>query len=184
MRLFLALDFDEKTQKNLFEIQKILKKNADKGRWVYYKNIHLTVKFIGDVDMGKIPEIADNIEAALAGKGPMRFSMEKLGFFRGKNMIRVAWIGLEGNVDSLIDMNHKVENRLARLGITKEKRKFLPHITLGRDIEFNNSLFNIESAIKDYLHDEFVVTSATLYSSRQEGNKRLYDPVKRFKFKR
>ena len=184
MRLFLALDFDGKTQKNLFEIQKILKKNADKGRWAYYKNIHLTVKFIGDVDSAKVPEIADGIEAALSGKGAMRFSMDKLGFFRGKNIIKLAWVGLEGDVDNLVDIFHRVENNLVKVGITREKRKFMPHITLGREIEFNNSLFNIESLIKDYLHDEFVVNSATLYSSRQEDGKRVYEPVKRFKFKR
>jgi 2'-5' RNA ligase len=184
MRLFLALDFDEKTKKNIFEIQKTLKKNSEKGRWAYYKNIHLTVKFMGDVDVEKIPEISDNIEATLSGNDPMRFSMDNLGFFRGKNIIRVTWIGLEGDVDKLVDVHHKVENSLVKIGISKEKRKFFPHITLGREIEFNNSLFNLESSINKYLHHEFVVNSATLYISRQEDNKRLYEPVKRFKFKR
>jgi 2'-5' RNA ligase len=184
MRMFLALDFDMKTQNNIVEIQKILKKSADKGRWAYYKNIHLTVKFIGDADERKISQIADNIESALSGRKPMKFSMNELGFFRGKDIIRVAWIGLKGDVEDLIDLNHKVENSLTRLGISKEKRKFLPHITLGREIEFNNSLFNIESSIKEYLHDEFLVNSVTLYSSRQEDGKRVYEPVKRFKLKR
>jgi 2'-5' RNA ligase len=184
MRLFLALDFDRKIQKNLFEIQKTLKKNSDKGRWAYYKNIHLTLKFMGNVNIDKIPEISDSIEASLSGIGPMRFSMDKLGFFRGKNIIRVTWIGLEGDLDKLVKINHKVENNLVKIGISKEKKKFLPHITLGREIEFNNSLFNLESSIKKYLNDEFVVNSATLYISRQEDNKRLYEPVKRFEFKR
>ena len=167
--MFLALDFDMKTQNNIVEIQKILKKSADKGRWAYYKNIHLTVKFIGDADERKISQIADNIESALSGRKPMKFSMNELGFFRGKDIIRVAWIGLKGDVEDLIDLNHKVENSLTRLGISKE---------------FNNSLFNIESSIKEYLHDEFLVNSVTLYSSRQEDGKRVYEPVKRFKLKR
>lgn len=184
MKLFLALDFDSRTQKNIFEIQKILKKNSDKGRWAYYKNIHLTIKFIGDVDIEKVPEISGIIESEISRRKPMEFTLDRLGFFRGKNIISVAWIGLDGDVENLVDLNHNIEYNFAKIGISKERKKFLPHISLGREIEFNTALFNVEDLIKKYLHEDFVVNSLTLYSSRQENNNRVYEPLKRFEFKR
>ncbi|PKM70640.1 MAG: RNA 2',3'-cyclic phosphodiesterase, partial [Firmicutes bacterium HGW-Firmicutes-18] len=67
MRLFIAFDFDEDTTRKISDIQNVLKKNAEKGRWPYYKNIHLTIKFIGEVDSHYLPEIEKTLDETFDG---------------------------------------------------------------------------------------------------------------------
>ena len=184
MRLFIAYDFDEITIKKISDIQNILKKNAEKGRWPYYRNIHLTIKFIGEIDHQYIPEIEKTLDETFEGLSikPMLFQFDKLEFFRGKGDIRVAWVGLRGETKYLELLHKTIDDRLAAIGIKKESKTYIPHITIGRDIFFESSLFQLNSALKSHLEHQLRIGSATLYQSIQIGGKRVYEPLKTYTF--
>lgn len=184
MRLFIAFDFDENTVRKISDIQKVLKKSAEKGRWPYYRNIHLTIKFIGEVDDQYLPEIEKTLDEAFEGLNvkPMTFQFDKLEFFRGKGNIRVAWIGLRGDTKYLAFLHNTIDHNLAGIGLKKETKAYIPHITVGRDIFFDSSLFELNEGLKNLLEYQLSIKSATLYQSVQSGGKRVYQPLKTYYF--
>jgi 2'-5' RNA ligase len=184
MRLFIAFDFDETTTIKISDIQNVLKKNAEKGRWPYYKNIHLTIKFIGEVDSQYLPEIEKTLNETFNGLNikPMTYQFDKLEFFRGKDNIRVAWVGLRGETKFLELLHQTIDDNLAAIGLKKESKSYIPHITIGRDIFFDSSLFELNEALKSHFEHQVWIGSATLYQSIQTGGKRIYKPLKTYTF--
>ncbi|MDP3386151.1 MAG: RNA 2',3'-cyclic phosphodiesterase [Eubacteriales bacterium] len=184
MRLFIAYDFDESTIKKISDIQNVLKKNAEKGRWPYFRNIHLTLKFIGEVDSQYLPEIEKTLDDTFEGMNikPMIFQFDKLAFFRGNGNIRIAWVGLRGETKFLELLHQTIDDNLAAIGLKKENKPYIPHITIGRDIFFDSSLFELNEALKNHFEHQLRIGSATLYQSIQTGGKRIYKPLKTYTF--
>ena len=184
MRLFIAYDFDESTVRKITDIQNVLKKSAEKGRWPYYRNIHITIKFIGEVDDQYLPEIEKTLDETFEELNvkPMMFQFDNLAFFRGKGSMRVAWIGLRGDIKYLVFLHNAIDHNLAGIGLKKETKAYIPHITIGRDIFFESSLFELNERLKDLLEYQLSIKSATLFKSVQSGGKRVYQPLKTYHF--
>jgi len=99
------------------------------AKWVDPGNLHVTVRFIGEVDEGR----AADIDEAMQGIRAPRFSIELAGVgqFGAGEKTRALWVGIERN-SALIHLHDKVEHALMRLGIPPEPRKYAPHVTLAR----------------------------------------------------
>ncbi len=131
LRLFVACELPEVLLSSLAGIQADLRERAGvQLRWVRPEGIHLTLKFLGEVDESRL----DRIEAALAGSvEPFDVGIRavKLGGFGGRGL-RVIWVGLEGNLDELGELAQVVERALVPAGFEEESRPFRPHFTLAR----------------------------------------------------
>jgi 2'-5' RNA ligase len=101
-------------------------------KWVTPANAHLTLKFLGDVDEEKIDEIAGKVSAACRGTRPFKMSLAGLGAFPNGRRPSVIWVGVEEGREFLSDLNEKIEKELEKMGFEREKRKFSPHLTIGR----------------------------------------------------
>jgi 2'-5' RNA ligase len=104
--------------------------SKNRARWVRPENLHVTLKFIGHVDGGKV----DVIRAALAEvrfDDPVEMQFRGLGFFPNGKRPRVFWAGMEAS-PNLAPLAAEVDARLARLRISSETREFAPHLTLAR----------------------------------------------------
>ena len=101
-------------------------------RWVAIPSIHLTLKFLGEVD----PEVISGLCALLSesAKSERRFELRLhgLGCFPNARNPRVVWCGIDGETDSLLRLQRIVESACAKLGFAPEDRTFRPHLTLGR----------------------------------------------------
>jgi RNA 2',3'-cyclic 3'-phosphodiesterase len=99
------------------------------ARWVPRENLHLTLRFIGEVDEG----LADDLDAALAGIEAPGFACELtgVGHFGNPAQARVLWAGVEP-ARPVQFLYEKVESALVRSGLEPERRKFTPHVTLAR----------------------------------------------------
>ena len=107
-------------------------------RWVPSKNIHLTVKFLGDVSVANL-EMLENIILSEANcRPPFEVSIGELGAYPSLRRPRVIWVGVKAPPE-LTGFQHGVETETARLGYTPEKRAFSPHLTLGRASRNANS---------------------------------------------
>jgi len=95
-------------------------------------NIHLTLKFLGDIDPLDIDNIAGAMDDAAREIAPFTLRVGGIGFFPGIKRPRVVWVGLGGDSQILFDLQRKLEDRLASAGFPKEKRAFKAHLTLGR----------------------------------------------------
>lgn len=131
VRLFVALLFPEEIKNRLGELIADLKTRADNVKWVESKNIHLTLKFIGEVPEKKVQPITDAVAAVMTGKKKFEGRVAKCGGFPNLRRPRVLWVGLDGADPAALiakELNHK----LIPIGIKSEKRGLSPHLTLGR----------------------------------------------------
>ncbi|MFW5901776.1 MAG: RNA 2',3'-cyclic phosphodiesterase [Thermodesulfobacteriota bacterium] len=132
VRAFIALPLPWDVRSHLRRVQAELKKQDWPVKWVQPDNIHLTLKFLGDVPETDIPAIRQAMEAAADGFGAIRLSAGGLGAFPGVKRPRVIWCGVSGDLEALKSLHESLETELAALGIEKEGRAFKGHLTLGR----------------------------------------------------
>jgi RNA 2',3'-cyclic 3'-phosphodiesterase len=100
--------------------------------WVATGNLHLTVKFLGEVAEGRIEAIVAGITGAVEGVSAFDADVEGLGAFPSAARPRVVWAGVAAGSGTMSDLAGRVDDALAALGFAREARPFSPHITLGR----------------------------------------------------
>jgi 2'-5' RNA ligase len=135
MRLFIAIDIDDKIRKELGFLQQRLGSEADVGKgdvkWVRPEVMHLTLKFLGEAKDERIVEICD-IAKAIAGRHKsFELDIESVGYFGGRSA-RVLWVGTGEGSDELRRLAEELEEQLASAGWPKETREFSGHLTLCR----------------------------------------------------
>lgn len=134
IRTFVAIDLDEQVRAALRQAQDELKRApvASLAKWVSPEGIHLTLKFLGDVSTERVGEIHQAIARGCRGFAPFRLSLSQAGFFPNARRLRVIWVGVTGDVDTLQRLQQAVEAELNILGFPPEGRSFQPHLTLAR----------------------------------------------------
>jgi len=135
MRCFIAIDIDEKIRKAIADLQKQLAAKVDikKGdvKWVEPENIHLTLKFLGEVDDAKLPEIRGITEQVASAHNKFTLDIETVGSFGGRSA-KVVWVGAGKGADELLALQKDLDEHLTRAGYPSEEREFSAHLTLCR----------------------------------------------------
>ena len=130
MRLFVALEIPSLVRENLAALLKSLCTVSPQTRWVRPENLHVTLKFIGEVPETKLAAI----RSALAGARSdqiVTLDFRGLGFFPNEKHPRVFWAGIEAS-PNLKDLAADIDRATEKLGIPREQRPFSPHLTLAR----------------------------------------------------
>lgn len=135
MRLFVALEIPSAVRDNLAALIQELRgadasSSKNKARWVRAENQHVTLKFIGNVDAGKLGAIRAALGEVSAG-GAVELRFRGVGFFPNEKRPRVLWAGIVAS-PNLAPLAAGIEGRLEKLGIPRETREFSPHLTLVR----------------------------------------------------
>ena len=134
-RLFVALDLPAGAKAALAAAERQLQGLLPAGvRWVNPEGIHLTLKFLGATEAGRVDALLAALRAAAAAGDQLPFPLhlDGLGVFPNRREPRVIWAGVGGDLDSLDKAQRRVEQAMARLGFPEESRAFRPHLTLGR----------------------------------------------------
>lgn len=131
MRVFVAINLNQQERAGLEAAARRLVESRYPVRWVPAQNVHLTLKFLGEVGEDRLPELFAAVDGAAAGRGA--FDMAAIGFgaFPSLRRPQVVWAGLEVN-PPLTDLQKRLETALEALGYPRERRRFHPHLTLGR----------------------------------------------------
>jgi 2'-5' RNA ligase len=134
VRSFIAIELDEELRANLKALQDRLRGQlAPRSvRWVRPQGIHLTLKFLGDTPVARLDDIKTALAQAATEVGPFTFTVGGLGCFPNTRRPRVVWVGLQEPTGALVRLRDAVEAQVAPLGFPTEKRRFSPHLTLGR----------------------------------------------------
>ena len=135
MRVFVALEIPSNVRRELASLIANLREatgqsSKNSPRWVRPENIHLTLKFIGEVAKDKIAAICGAFAGISRGE-PIQLEFRDLGFFPNERKPRVLWAGIAG-WNRLEPLVADIETALARIGIPREQRAFQPHLTLAR----------------------------------------------------
>jgi RNA 2',3'-cyclic 3'-phosphodiesterase len=131
LRLFVALELPEEVRDALAGVQDELRRaGAERLRWVRPEGIHLTLKFLGNVEEHRLSAIVDALDRAIE---PFEFGVQpsELGGFGGRRL-RVVWVGLSGDVEALAELARRVDEAVEPLGFEPESRPFAAHLTLAR----------------------------------------------------
>ena len=133
-RIFIAIELPVDVVRGLDGTISLLRERVETPdiKWVTAGNIHVTLKFLGDVPRARIDEIGRSLEPICAATPPMRLSVAGLGAFPSARAPRVVWAGLEGDTEPLSSLAHNVDAALVALGYPAESRPFTPHLTLAR----------------------------------------------------
>jgi 2'-5' RNA ligase len=131
IRTFIALPLPDTIKQALEETILSLKRRID-ARWVRPQAMHLTLKFLGDIQEELVPALGQGLDEICADYTEMEFGLDALGAFPGRKRARVIWASLSGPVDRLASLAEHVDRLCGRFGIHPEARAFRPHITLGR----------------------------------------------------
>ena len=101
-------------------------------RWVRPEGIHLTLKFMGDIEPEIVERVLEALPPAAARFSPFELAISGLGVFPNAQRPRVLWAGVQGGIETLSRLQQAVDDAVENIGLPKEDRRFSPHLTLGR----------------------------------------------------
>ncbi|QDV27531.1 RNA 2',3'-cyclic phosphodiesterase [Aureliella helgolandensis] len=148
-------------------------------RWTRAEQLHLTLKFCGEVDNILLPKICEAMRAAVSGVEPFRVDLSGLGAFPKGKPPRVVWVGMDSGVEPLRWIHGELDRSLEEIGIPREVRPFAPHITLGR-VARGADLSKLEQAIESLQAEavsDFEVDEVVLMAATKERGKPVYDII-------
>lgn len=186
IRLFIALNIPQKIKEEIIQLRNSLINNPFDYKWEPPGKLHLTLKFIGEVDESLLEKIQAEISFIYEYKA-FNCTFDRFGFFYSGNEPRILWLGLNIN-EKIFELVEMLNEKLVKFGIEKEKKKFKPHFTLMRvrkklDKNFINSFVrwtpygeNCKLPDTEFFADSISLIKSELYSS---GSR--YTEIKNYK---
>ncbi|MEW6593061.1 MAG: RNA 2',3'-cyclic phosphodiesterase [Candidatus Hadarchaeota archaeon] len=153
VRAFVAMEISEDVKQRLISLQGQLPSLGAQLKLVEPENLHLTLKFLGEVPGEKIGEISEKIKEAAAGERAFDISLKGLGVFPNLNYMRVIWSGVSEGGEQVKQIQRKIDAALQPLGFSLEK-DFHPHLTLAR-VKFVREKAKLVDFIRSKSGEEF-----------------------------
>lgn len=179
IRAFIAIELTPELQEELSRVQAELKKSSADVKWIESKQIHLTLKFLGNISNRQAEETKKAMTKIAHHISTFRMSLSEIGAFPKIEYPRIIWVGVEEGRKQLKELNSMIENELGSLDFPKETKEFHPHVTLGRVKSSKNKLAlkqHIES-IGFVSHNEIEIKQLTLFESILTPEGPLYTPL-------
>ncbi len=167
LRLFTAVDVPDSVRENAVQLQERLKTDLDGVKWTRPEKMHITLKFLGDMEEQKLPSVKEILRQCAGEQTPFDLRVSGPGTFPRSGRPRVLWVGVHEEETSVLEDCHDyLDERYADLGVDRESRDFHPHLTLGR--VRNGAPDNVREVLNEEqgtVLGRFTVTSLTLYRS-------------------
>jgi 2'-5' RNA ligase len=180
MRLFIAVNLPEELKKEIGKFIGELKKTSTPLKWVEQENLHLTLKFLGEVKKEKVPRIIESLKSVGKTEALFELCLQGCGSFGS----RVIWIDAVQGTKECCDLAGKIDQSMAALGFTKEERAYTVHLTIGRSKGANRQLlgplFEVMDKNKDKFFGRWQVTSFELIESTLTPKGPIYKTVEIF----
>lgn len=132
MRLFVAANLTGMIKEALAEVQRALRSKGGDVSWVKPENLHITLKFLGEVEEGRLEAVKEVTASSIAAVGPVLLSFAGLGTFPHLRSPRVIWVGMREGAEGLLTLQANLEEGFHGIGFPRENKPFTAHLTLGR----------------------------------------------------
>ncbi len=182
IRAFIAIEIESEIKNKLSEYLSKLKRTGADLKLVAPENIHLTLKFIGYIEKEALVDLNKIINEAVFGIGPFSISIGNIGAFPSLKRPRVVFVCVQEKGDNLLRIYEKLDKGVERLGIKKESRKYVGHITLGR-VKSQKNISKLKSALISGTECYFgleKVTSLSLIQSKLSSTGPIYTRLNNF----
>ena len=173
IRTFIAASLPAHIVEHVETVQASLRSAGVRAKWVRASNMHLTLKFLGNIDENEVAAAGRAMGECIGGRGPMTLRAKGVGLFPGLRRPRVIWVGLSGETEALADYQKALEDALESFGFPKENRPFSAHLTVARIRERIDlkKLSDMVERLEKLASEPFEVDRITLFKSdlRPEG---------------
>ncbi len=180
MRTFFCLELPAGVKEELRSTVDSLEEPAY-VKWVAQENLHITLKFLGDVERGRIPEIKEKAAEAATGGRTFEMKLDKLSGFPNPGFPKVIWYGSSSPPSEIFALQDDLEGRMADLGFEPEDREYVPHVTLGRTKDDDSKkVEQLGSYLKnrDFSSNwDVKIDQLTLMESRLKSSGPVYEPL-------
>jgi len=181
MRAFFCIELEDEIKEGLDGITQSLRRRNDlRVSWVRRENLHITLKFLGEIAPEQVEELQLAAEVASEGIGPFELELDLLGAFPHPERPRVIWAGSSSPPEELLRLHERLERELAPLGFPPEGKPYTPHVTLGRVKERNRAKVERlggELERVEPFHFVAEASSLTLMESRLTPSGAIYTPI-------
>lgn len=182
VRSFLAVELPRAILDRIGEVQRELKSSNADVRWVNPGNIHLTLKFFGNIEETEIDSILMAIEEPVRTTSPISITVRGVGGFPGLKNPRVIWVGLHDEKGASVSLQKRLEGELGKIGFPPEDRPFHPHLTLGR-MRSNRGKDELVGRMRRFKEEgfgQFQVDKVILFRSDLRPTGPIYTPLRTF----
>lgn len=179
VRAFLALDIPAAVRDALAEVQRQLDAPDARIRWVAPENLHVTLKFLGDVADEQVAEVLAAAEQVAGHLGPIPFDLRGIRLVPPRGRVRMVWAEIDDKTGGISALHEQIEPALGALGFEPDAREFKPHITLGR-IKFVRDHDALRRSAEPYTDENFgpaLASDLVTYSSRLTPSGPIYTPL-------
>jgi 2'-5' RNA ligase len=132
LRTFIAVSLSSSILSGIEKMARTLQPNFDEVRWVDTKNLHVTLKFLGDVPLNELPQLIRSVTQSTSGLNSFDLTFRGFGVFPNRESPKTIWIGCQEGSEELVELAETIDEGLRPLGFPKEPRRFSPHLTIGR----------------------------------------------------
>ena len=181
VRTFVAIELAGSVKKRAEAAIKQLQSVPANVAWVRPQNMHVTLKFLGDVPDRELNDVCREVQRAVAAIEPFEIVFRGCGSFPTAGNPRTIWLGVDQGEVEAIDLQAAVDQALKELRFPKETRRFQPHLTLGRVHESDRSLLQELAtqiqALQDYDGDLTIVDEVVVMASFLDRSSPAYEPL-------
>lgn len=181
LRAFVAIKLPDAIIDHTRALQDALKDHGLKLKWVKTSNLHLTLKFLGDIPEADATAIGEAVQTAAGDVAPLALTIQGMGVFPGIKRPRVLWTGFGGEVERLKELQIRIEEQLEALGYQREKRGFKAHLTLARikGAVSPQHLLKAMEAVGHFEPQSFTARKLILFKSDLRPTGAVYTPLER-----
>jgi 2'-5' RNA ligase len=191
IRTFVAIELPGELKQDVDKLIVGLKPFGPEVRWVRAANLHLTLRFLGDIEQSEVPALEEHIKQNIVGLQPFPLKLAGLGCFPNMRRPRVVWIGTDvsgdigGTMDSLQALAESVEKSCIEAGFGKSDKPFSAHLTIGR-IKEPRGLEPLIGRLEtiEFASPDFTVEQVIIFKSDLSPRGPTYTPLKKIKLNR
>lgn len=177
IRTFVCIEIPESIKNRIARLEDSLRQTDAQVSWTRTSSIHLTLKFLGGVAATRIVDVSGAIERAANGINSFEIEIGGTGCFPNARNPRVLWVGVSKIAEELLRLYLNIEDQLEREGFEKEKRKFSPHLTIGRLRTPRNAAQLAERLLNnDFENETFTATQVIVMRSDLNPKGSIYTP--------
>jgi 2'-5' RNA ligase len=181
VRTFIAVEISSEVRGKTQRLISALAATSANVKWVEPENLHLTLKFLGDVEMLEVPQLCQAVDEAVADLPPFDVQFHGAGAFPSVERPRTVWVGMTAGSEEMVALHDALEQRLAALGFRSDGRRFRPHLTIGRVRSSSPSEIRVLASLladqRDFVGGSGDVSEVVVFSSELSRAGPAYEPL-------
>lgn len=181
IRMFICVELGEELRSKIASQLSVLRSIGTGIKWVDQRNLHITLKFLGDVSKDRVDTVVKAVELSVRDSRVFAMDFAGIGAFPSMTDPSVLWIGVTRGREKFSALASTIDAELSREGFPCDRRSAMPHLTIGRVKSFEKAaeLNNVVPKLQQARFGEMKVDTITVMESRLYKSGPVYSPLKR-----